>query len=138
MSIPLAADASDMSEYVALECCSRVAERLREELRRAGLAVAFEWRSADQLRELCGIHLTPSLAFGVISPVRALRTAVVNPQTVFESVMPVVLVERDGQTHIFCLRTSENAAQQIRRLEEAIYATGGRATASHSLAFNGH
>jgi hypothetical protein len=138
MTIPSPEDASGMSEYVALESCSRVAERLRNELSRAGLAVAFEWKSADQLRQLCGVHLTPSLAFGVISPVLALRAAVVNPQTVFASVMPVVLVEREGQTHIFCLQTSEDSGHQIRRLEGAIYATGGRAIASHSLAFNGH
>lgn len=138
MSITAPATTAEMSAYVALDSCSKVADRFRSELHRAGLAVAFEWRSAAHLRELCGIDLSPSLAFGVIAPLVALRIAVQNPLAVFESVMPVILVERNGQTHIFCGRRTANAEQQIRKLEEAIYATGGRATASHTLTFSGY
>lgn len=138
MTIPVAVATSGMSVFVAPGACGRVAGRFRDELSRAGLAIAFEWQSAEQLRRLCGIHLSPSLAFGIISPVAALRGAVLNPEAMFESVMRVVLVEKLGQTHFFCLRGGADAEEQIRRLEEAIYATGGRATASHSLTFNGH
>ncbi|MCS7023781.1 MAG: hypothetical protein NZV14_03185 [Bryobacteraceae bacterium] len=137
MSAPHFVTGARATWFLALDPCQKVADRFKHELARAGFAIAFEWHTSEQLRQLSGVALRTSLALGVFSPLDALRWAVQEPAAILNSIVPVILIEIQGKTQICYERTPAQPDSQIRKLEGAIYATGGRPVASHFLKFNG-